>query len=78
MTEKNALDGMILIKVDRPDIIGKVISYNNDLDEFHIVFKDANGLKWRADWGAVLMFKNLGDSWDVVKSSPVIDEMYSL
>jgi hypothetical protein len=76
MKDFNVLCGMLLIKIDRPDIIGKIVKYNDDLDEFHIVFRDANGLKWRADWGTLLMFKNLGDSWDVIKSSPVIDEMY--
>jgi hypothetical protein len=69
---------MILIKADRPDIIGKILKYNDELDEFHIVFRGTNGLKWRADWGAVLMFKNLRDSWDVIKSSPVMDGMYDI
>jgi hypothetical protein len=74
----NVLCGMILTKVDRPDVTGKIMSYDDDLEEFYIVFKETSGLRWETHWSVILMFRNLGDSWDVIKSSPVMDGMYDI
>ena len=67
--------GKLLAKRDRPDIVGKIVGYDAHFDDYSIVFmrKDFGSEKWTSDWSTYLLFKNLGDDWDVYESSPVMD-----
>jgi hypothetical protein len=67
------LIGRLILKIDRPDIVGKVVSYDATFDDYSIKFKLTGESLWTADWSAYLLFKNLDDGWYLIDSSPVME-----
>jgi hypothetical protein len=76
---KEQIEGFIICKEGRPDIVGIINKYNSLEDEYNISFKSNSGLNWVADWGTYLMNMNLIKyGWVLIPSSPVMDELLGL